>query len=203
MEGTHTSRDASGTLHYYCDHHAPEGSTRINVAPIEDQGLGLITWKSFIPIMVVVGVILLSATVLSVGDANMSAFSFDKSLSYFMAGFFLVFSLFKLMDIKGFAEGYQTYDLLAQKVPAYGYIYPFIELFFGLAMLTIPFSAGLLVAEIIVMGFSGIGVFIKILKKEPFMCVCLGTFLKIPLTKVTLIEDFGMMALGMIMLIIK
>jgi hypothetical protein len=66
-----------------------------------------------------------------------------------------------------------------------------------------PFSTGLLVAEIAVMVFSGIGVAIKIAKKEEFMCACLGTFLKIPLTKVTLVEDFGMAALGMIMLLLS
>ena len=50
-------------------------------------------------------------------------------------GFFLVFAGFKLMDLKGFAEGYSTYDLLAQRWFGYGYVYPFIELSFGLLML--------------------------------------------------------------------
>lgn len=202
MEGTHTKRDASGTIHYYCDHHAPEGSTRINVAPIEDQGLGPITWKSYLPIAVIVGVILLVTIALSIRDANLGAVMAEKSISYFMAGFFLIFATFKLMDLPGFAEGYSTYDLLASRWKGYGYIYPFIELFFGLAMILAPISVGLLWAEIAVMGFSGLGVAIKIAKKEPFMCACLGTFLKVPLTKVTLIEDFGMMALGTIMLLI-
>lgn len=32
------------------------------------------------------------------------------------------------MDLKGFAQGYSTYDLLAQKVFSYGYIYPLSNL---------------------------------------------------------------------------
>jgi hypothetical protein len=107
------------------------------------------------------------------------------------------------MDIEGFKEGYSTYDLLAQKVPAYGYVYPFIELLFGLTMILLPFSRGILIAEFIVMAFSGLGVAIKLAKKEPFICACLGTFLKVPLTKVTLIEDFGMAGLALLMLLIK
>jgi hypothetical protein len=55
----------------------------------------------------------------------------------------------------------------------------------------------------VVMGFSGIGVAIKIAKHEQFQCACLGTFLKVPLTKVTLIEDFGMAAMAAFMIVMK
>jgi hypothetical protein len=119
-----------------------------------------------------------------------------------MIGFFLTFAGFKLIDLKGFAQGYSTYDILAQRWFAYGYIYPFIELFFGLAMIFTQ-SSWLLWAEILVMGFSGIGVANKLLKREQFQCVCLGTFLKVPLTKVTLVEDFGMAILALIVLLIR
>lgn len=162
----------------------------------EDKGLGKLTWKSYMPLIVIGAVLLLTTVIISVHDAYGGVFAIEKSISYFMIGFFLTFATFKLMDLPGFAHGYQTYDLLAMKAPWYGYVYPFIELFFGLAMILMPFSRGLLVAEFAVMAFSGIGVAIKIAKKEDFMCACLGTFLKVPLTKVTLIEDFGMAALA-------
>lgn len=178
-------------------------SVKPKVHHTDDKGLGPITWRSYIPLLAVIGVILLATIVLTIVDANMGSATLGSSISYFMAGFFLVFAMFKFMDLPGFAEGYSTYDLLASKWKGYGYIYPFIELFFGLAMLVGMMSPALLWAEIIVMGFSGLGVAIKIAKKEPFMCACLGTFLKVPLTKVTLIEDFGMMALGIIMLFIN
>lgn len=42
------------------------------------------------------------------------------------------------------------------------------------------------------MGFNGIGVAIKVAKHEKFYCACLETFLKVPRTKITLIEDFSL-----------
>jgi hypothetical protein len=167
----------------------------------ENKGLGVLTWKSYIPLIVILKVLLLTAIVISISDARLGVFSIEKTISYFMIGFFLTFATFKLMDLKGFAQGYSTYDLLAQKWFGYGYIYPLVELFFGLAMILMPFSHVLLWAEFIVMAFSGLGVAIKIARKEEFMCACLGTFLKVPLTKITLIEDFGMALLALILLI--
>lgn len=177
----------------------PQNSTPKVHHMTDDKGLGNLTWKSYMPLIAIGAVLLLASVTISIHDANLGVFAIEKSMSYFMIGFFLTFATFKLMDLPGFAHGYQTYDLLATKAPWYGYVYPFIELFFGLAMILIPFSRELLVAEFVVMAFSGLGVAIKIAKKEEFMCACLGTFLKVPLTKVTLIEDFGMAALAGIM----
>jgi hypothetical protein len=159
--------------------------------------------KCYIPLFIIVGLILLVSITISIRDLQLGLWSLPQGITYFMTGFFLVFSGFKLMDLNGFARGYSTYDLLAKKWFGYGYIYPFIELAFGLSMLLIPHSTALLIFEILVMGFSGIGVAIKIAKKEKFQCACLGTFLKVPLTKVTLIEDFGMVFLAFLLLILK
>lgn len=163
----------------------------------DDRGLGKLTWKSYMPLIVIFALILagsLAATWRDLALVNV--------VQAFMAGFFIVFAGFKLMDLKGFAEGYSTYDLLASRWFGYGYIYPFIELAFGLLMIAGFHSAGLLWAELAVMLFSGIGVAIKLAKGEEFMCACLGTFLKVPLTKITLFEDFGMAALAGLLLLL-
>ncbi len=159
----------------------------------EDTGLGKITFKSYVPLMVIVAMILVVAYVAMWGDS----FSSTAFILNFMTGFFLVFAGFKLMNLRGFAEGYSTYDLLASRVRAYGYVYPFIELAFGLGMLAGFHPVWLLWTEFAVMIFSGVGVVIKLAKGEEFQCACLGTFLKVPLTYVTLIEDFGMAALAL------
>ena len=159
------------------------------------------TWKNYIPLLVIFKLLLLITIILSYKDFQMGSFLLSKSLSYFMIGFFLTFSAFKLMDVKGFAEGYATYDLLAKKWFGYGYVYPFIELFFGLAMILISTSRVLLIVELVVMVFSGLGVAIKLARHEKFQCACLGTFLKVPLTKITLIEDFGMAIFAGILLL--
>lgn len=157
---------------------------------------------SYTPLLIIIGLIILVSATITLKDIQLGSFAFHKSLFYFMSGFFLVFGTFKLIDLKGFVEGYSTYDLLAKRVFAYGYIYPFIELAFGLGMILYSQSKLILLLELLVMSLSGLGVAIKIAKKEKFRCVCLGTFLKVPLTKVTLIEDFGMAALALILLMI-
>jgi len=168
--------------------------------PTQDRGLGEVTWRSYLPLLVVFFLLVAVSAVASWQDYLAGELALSSSLLYFMIGFFIVFAGFKLMDLKGFAEGYSTYDLLAKKVPAYGYLYPFIELGFGLVMLAGFHSMGILWAEFAVMAFSGIGVTIKIVKGEEFKCVCLGTFLKVPLTNVTLIEDFGMAGLALVLI---
>jgi len=161
----------------------------------EDKGLGVLTWKSYLPLIVIILLIIIVSTVVSLNQ-----FSVFNFISYFMIGFFLVFAGFKLIDLKGFAQGYYTYDLFAQRFFPYGYVYPFIELGFGLLMLYGIITPLLLWIEVIVMTFSGIGVAIKLAKHEKFQCVCLGTVLKVPLSTITLIEDFGMAILALILI---
>ena len=96
------------------------------VMPTSDRGLGEVTWRSYIPLLVVFFLLLAATAVASWQDYLAGELALASSLVYFMVGFFIVFAGFKLMDLKGFAEGYSTYDLLAQKIPAYGYLYPFI-----------------------------------------------------------------------------
>ena len=117
-------------------------------------------------------------------------------MSGFMAGFFLVFSFFKFLDLRGFAESYRMYDLLAKRVPVYGYIYPFIELGLGIAYLsgfnpTITYSV-----TIIVMGFSSLGVIQSVLNKKQIRCACLGAVFNLPMSTVTIIEDLLMVGMA-------
>ena len=160
------------------------------------------SWRDYRPLLTIIGLLLVVVVAMAIGDPSAGTFALREAIARFMAGFFLVFAGFKLLDLRGFADGYATYDLLAQKWRGYGYVYPFIELLFGLLMVTGYDGWPLLLAEIVVMAFSGVGVAIKLAKKEPFTCACLGTFLKVPLTKVTLVEDFGMALLAVVLLIL-
>ncbi|HVZ12039.1 MAG TPA: heavy metal-binding domain-containing protein [Patescibacteria group bacterium] len=162
---------------------------------LAEKGLEKMSYKNYIPLAVIIGLILMTSVVVS-----FPLFNLRQIISSFMAGFFIVFAGFKLIDLGGFAEGYSTYDLLAKKWFFYGYIYPFIELSLGFLMILGMWMSQVLLFEILVMTFSGVGVLLKILKGERFQCMCLGTFLKVPLTKITLVEDFGMVLLGLILL---
>lgn len=124
-------------------------------------------------------------------------------MDHFMAGFFIVFSFFKLLDLRGFADSYATYDLLAKNARVYGYIYPFIELALGLAYLTGFDPVATNTATIVVMGFSSIGVIQSVLDKRKIRCACLGAVFNLPMSTVTIVEDLLMVAMAMLMLIIK
>lgn len=155
------------------------------------------------PLFIILLLIFFVTFTISIKELIVGSFEFSKSMSYFMAGFFLIFSGFKLLDLKGFQSGYRTYDLLARKIGWYGLIYPFIELFFGIGYLLGLESEIFHTIVFLVMAFSGIGVTQKLLAKEKFQCVCLGTFIKVPLTKITFVEDFGMALMAILMVFVK
>ena len=160
-------------------------------------------WKNYFPLVSIISFLVIATLLLGFTDYHNGAYTLKKTLSYFMGGFFLIFGSFKLINLKGFAKGYSMYDLLAKRIFAYGYFYPFIEIFFGLGVIILfRDSKLLLILEFLVMAFSGIGVLNKTVKKEKLQCVCLGTLLKAPLAKITLLEDFGMALLALLMLVL-
>ncbi|RZL49433.1 MAG: heavy-metal-associated domain-containing protein [Pedobacter sp.] len=123
-------------------------------------------------------------------------------MRYFMAGFFLSFSFFKLINLKGFAESYAMYDVVAKKIPAWGYIYAFVELGLGIAFLLNfnPFLTNFI--TLIVMSISIVGVLQSVLNKRKIQCACLGAVFNLPMSTLTIIEDLLMIAMSAIMLIL-
>jgi len=63
-------------------------------------------------------------------------FSWMRCMSHFMGGFFFVFSFFKLLNLKGFAESYSMYDIVAKQWSGWGNVYAFAELALGIAFFT-------------------------------------------------------------------
>jgi copper chaperone CopZ len=123
-------------------------------------------------------------------------------MSNFMAGFFIVFSFFKFLDIKGFADSYAMYDVLAKKIKAYGFVYPFIELALGIAYLTNFEPKITYIATIVIMGFSSIGVIQSVLSKKKIRCACLGAVFNLPMSTLTIVEDLLMATMAGLMLLI-
>jgi copper chaperone CopZ len=143
---------------------------------------------------------------LILGYISMASFAHAASIHdwmiHFMAGFFMVFSFFKLLDVGGFANAYATYDVLAKKFRAYGLLYPFLELGLGVCYLFRIELHTINIITLVLMGFSSIGVIGALLKKQTIRCACLGTVLKLPMSAVTLVEDIGMAAMAAWMLIV-
>ena len=157
--------------------------------------------KSFLatykPLLLVFGYILLVCFTIEFTSGH---FSLQRFMPNFMAGFFLFFSFFKLLDLTGFASSYAMYDLLAKRVFGYAFIYPFIELALGVGYLVNGHHPLLNSIAFIVMAFSSIGVILAVLNKQKIQCACLGTGFNLPMTTVTIVEDVLMAAMAAWML---
>jgi len=127
-------------------------------------------------------------------------FEVKMFLHNFMTGFFLVFSFFKLLDVKAFAESFQMYDLLAAKLPIYGKIYPFIELGLGILCLIHFQEKYVYFGDIIIMGCGALGVIQSVVDKRKIKCACLGTVFNLPMSTVTIIENSLMVLIGIVLL---
>jgi hypothetical protein len=118
----------------------------------------------------------------------------------FMGLFFIVFSFFKLLDYNNFPHSFAMYDPIAKRFSIYGWIYPAIETVLGLTFLfrvALNFS---LIATIIILGITTVGVTRTLIDKRAIRCACLGTALKLPMTKATFIENSIMIIMATYML---
>ncbi|MBC7778152.1 MAG: cation transporter [Phycisphaerae bacterium] len=168
-----------------------------HTSPNEDEQRTF--WVTYKPILLVFGYIL-GATLLV--EASAGNFDWMRWMRHFMAGFFLVFSFFKMLDVPAFAVSYSSYDIVARRWLGWGYIYPFLELALG-AMFLFDFNA--LVTNglaFVVMGISTVGVVESLLTKRRFKCACLGAVFNLPMSKVTLFEDVLMVAMSGVMLLV-
>ena len=118
----------------------------------------------------------------------------------FMGLFYIVFSFFKMLDLRGFPESFSMYDPLAKALPAYGKIYPFIETALGLMFLMRFEITIALMATLVILGITTFGVTRTLLDKKSIQCACLGTALKLPMTEATFIENAVMIIMAVAML---
>lgn len=161
----------------------------------EEAKTWLATYKPILLIFAfITGITLLNEWV--AGD-----FLWMRWMSNFMAGFFLVFSFFKLLNLKGFAESYSMYDVIAKKWSGWGYVYAFVELALGIAFLT-GFNPILTNSiTFVVMSVSVIGVLQSVFNKRKIKCACLGDVFNLPMSTITIIEDALMIGMSGVMLL--
>ena len=152
--------------------------------------------KQLKPLFIILGYISVTSILLNFRNWNSTNAMLD-----FMGLFYIIFSFFKILDIKGFSKSFKMYDPLAKKITIYGYIYPFIEILLGLMFLTrIEVNIALLIT-IIILGITTVGVTQTLLNKKTINCACLGTTLKLPMTEATFIENAIMIIMAIVLLI--
>jgi copper chaperone CopZ len=138
---------------------------------------------------------------LVIGLTALAAFAGQNWMLSFMAGFFIVFGAFKLLDVPAFASSYARYDVIAKAFKPWGYAYPFAELTLGFAFL-FRFQLRTAAWAALVLSLVGaIGVIQSVMRKETIQCACLGTVFKLPMSTVTIIENLGMAAMAAWMLV--
>jgi len=148
------------------------------------------------PLFLIFAYIIIASALLNKNPWDINGFMLD-----FMGLFYVVFSFFKLLDLKGFPESFKMYDPIAKVIPLYGWVYPFIEVALGVMFLMrieIPIA---LIITLIILGITTIGVTKTLLDKKTIQCACLGTALKLPMTKATFLENSIMIVMAIVMLI--
>ncbi|WP_430927988.1 heavy-metal-associated domain-containing protein [Polaribacter marinivivus] len=154
------------------------------------------TIKQLYPLFLIFAFITTAAVLININPWNTSEFMLT-----FMGLFYVVFSFFKLLDVKGFAMSFSMYDPLAKTIPSYGLVYPFIELALGIFFLMRFQIVAALLITLVILGVTTIGVTKSLLDKKAIKCACLGAVLNLPITKATFIENTIMIVMAIFMLI--
>jgi len=165
-----------------------------SMEPLMEESSWFVTYK---PLLVLFSLILIISFIASYSNGALAP---TLWMRYFMAGFFLCFSYFKLINLQGFADSYSMYDIVAKQIKAWGFIYPFTELALGIAYATNFSPVTTNMATIVIMGISSIGVIESVANKKKIQCACLGAVFNLPMSTITIIEDLLMVAMAGVML---
>lgn len=123
-----------------------------------------------------------------------------KLMTTYMGSYLIVFGLFKLIDLNGFVKSFRMYDPIAKKYNFFAVCYPFIEIILG----TLYFSVdGLKLVNILILILflsNSFGVLKALKSKNKIKCACTGTFFRLNLSFLTLVENFLMIGMSFYML---
>ena len=152
--------------------------------------------KQLYPLFLIFTFISTAAVLIHFKDWQIAKFMYT-----FMGLFYVVFSFFKFLDVKGFASSFAMYDPVAKILPKYGLVYPFIELALGLCFLMQFQIMPALIFTIVILGITTVGVTKSLLSKQSIKCACLGSVLNLPMTKATFIENTIMIVMAIFMIL--
>jgi glutaredoxin len=125
-----------------------------------------------------------------------------QTVLWFGALAMCLYAVQKFRDLDSFATRFLGYDILARQFVPYGWVYPFAEFAAGLAMLAgvLMVPAGLVALFIGTIGAVSVVQAVWVEGRE-LKCACVGGAGNVPLGPVSLIENVGMMAMGLWMLL--
>ncbi len=145
-------------------------------------------FKTYYPLFLVIAL----CAVIALASANW--------MMGFMAAFYIAFGAFKLLDVPAFARSFSRYDIIAKRVPLWGYVYPFVELALGFGFLFYFQMTFVTWIALVTSLIGAIGVIQSVGRKETIQCACLGTVFQLPMSTVTIVENLGMATMAAWML---
>lgn len=125
-------------------------------------------------------------------------------LHWFLALSLAVLAIQKLRDLNGFVNQFIVYDILAMRWLRYGCLYPFLEVFTAIGMISkyLPLLKTSAVVAIIIGGIGAISVIKAVyIQKRDIKCACVGGNSNVPLGFVSLTENIMMIIMGLMWLI--
>lgn len=122
-------------------------------------------------------------------------FPINTFMMYLMGVWFLAFGLLKLYDLRGFVEAFCQYDFIARKLKLYGYILPFLEIILGLIYIlntSMLYMTAVNVVALIISLLGIVSAYSVVKSGKQIACACMWTKWKLPMTKVTVLENLFM-----------
>jgi len=188
---------ATSTLSAHSDLSAPQQPERTAVtSPVESVGL-----QGYLPLLVVFAqIVALAAWGAHRAHTDAGTPWMDGFMRFTMAGYFLAFGLFKVMNLRGFVALFRRYDMVARRWAPYAWAFPFLEWAAGWSYLLVS-DLGLWNGWIALwLMVSAIGPLLVIYRKYSIRCACLGDALGQPVGWVTVAENGIMMLMALFMM---
>lgn len=125
-----------------------------------------------------------------------------RAAEWFIAFSMCILAILKLRDLESFSNMFLGYDLLAQRVVRYAYIYPFAEAVAGILMI----AGGIyrwpaIPVALFIGGIGAVSVFKAVyIDRRELKCACVGGDSDVPLGFISLTENLMMVAMAIWML---
>ena len=152
------------------------------------------------PVIAVFGTAALMA--LAASWAATGALYTVRSGEWFIAFSMCILAILKLRDLEGFSNMFLGYDLLAQRVVRYAYVYPFAEALAGILMIADALMWIAIPVALFIGGIGAVSVFKAVyIDKRELKCACVGGDSNVPLGFISLTENLMMVAMAIWMML--
>lgn len=125
-----------------------------------------------------------------------------RAAEWFIAFSMCILAILKLRDLEGFSNMFLGYDLLAQRVVRYAYVYPFAEALAGVLMIAGALMWLSVPVALFIGSIGAVSVFKAVyIDKRELKCACVGGDSNVPLGFISLTENLMMVGMAIWMLV--